>query len=476
MQRAVILEDGPMGTRIHGGPDDEGLQGPGRWEYNACPPGGAALARGSMTKDGPVLWKPFSEKVSSQLEQAYLRSDPFCDLGVIGGQQRIVQFGRWCDEAASTEHPFQASTDEPWKKRSVRRVSALPEALGFSQPDSEPDPAPATPAAARPDPTPCEVPSRRVGEVVYYHSTSNGGWVASVVTHVHADGAIEINQKPGTLFTKEDQATKVRTPPVLLDAAAMAPAAPDTAPDRRVGDVVEYLSRRNNGWIACAVTQVHPDGSIEISVKPGERLKKEDQLQKVRAHRDCRSLATAPAPAIAVGLAPAPGPDRRKGEALEYLSDQNHGWVPCTVIDVHPDGSIEINVKAGHRISIEEQQRKVRTPDPEAAKKVVRRISLPTPAAPASSATKAYAVGDRLVYSKGGPAIVAVVKHVDANGNLTLQPEAPGASLVLAPAADVPLHMTPAPPPPQPAGAPAGIPSWVDFGTVQDSAAIMGFH
>jgi len=114
----------PLEARTHGGPEDEGgLEGQGRWEYNGSPAGGATLDRGSMRADGTAVpWARYPEEASSRLEQAYLGSQRFCDLGVVGGQYRLVDFGQWCDEAAVREHPFQKSAAQPWKERSVRRV------------------------------------------------------------------------------------------------------------------------------------------------------------------------------------------------------------------------------------------------------------------------------------------------------------------------------------------------------------------
>jgi len=50
----------------------------------------------------------------------------------------------------------------------------------------------------------------------------------------------------------------------------------------------------------------------------------------------------------------------RQGQRVEYFSNSNGGWIPCTVLRVRVDGAVELNVRAGDWIGGDEQRRKLR--------------------------------------------------------------------------------------------------------------------
>lgn len=230
-----------------------------------------------------------------------------------------------------------------------------------------------------------------MGAEVQYYSVTLPGWISCKIAAVDgSSGAVQVDCKPGHWIYAAEQASRIRALPaadvyrydagdlvefmdegghwvacrvfnvegdgtVVLDTTPMArvPAgataqrvrAQPTKP-RALGESVEYYSARYTSWLSCTVTAAHPDGSIEISVKPGYRMSKEEQLEKVRSPVGEREDAS----------------KRHVGQTLEYNSSSAGGWIACRCTKVGEDGSIQIDMKPHYDISPEEQARKIRVP------------------------------------------------------------------------------------------------------------------
>jgi hypothetical protein len=48
------------------------------------------------------------------------------------------------------------------------------------------------------------------------------------------------------------------------------------------------------------------------------------------------------------------------GQKLEYKSLTNGRWIPCKVVVIEPNGSLQLDVKVGHSLGAEEQAAKLR--------------------------------------------------------------------------------------------------------------------
>lgn len=232
-----------------------------------------------------------------------------------------------------------------------------------------------------------------VGQHLQYYSSTVPGWIGCVVLGVDAaTGNVQVDVRPHHWFTPEEQTGKIRAPPAtgahIYDAGdrveysmdhghhwvacrvnsvgkdgslmlgtkppVKVPAAVVKQKVRRVEgkatrtvhEAVEYFSARYNTWLPCTVTKVSPDGSIEVSVKEGYAISKEEQHQKVRS----------PAPAAA------PEGKIRVGQALEYNSKSAGGWIACVCTKVGADGSIQLDVKPDFDFTPEAIAEKIRVP------------------------------------------------------------------------------------------------------------------
>jgi len=120
---------------------------------------------------------------------------------------------------------------------------------------------------------------------------------------------------------------------------------PQTGP-YSVGDQLEYNSASQGRWVNCTVAVVEPDGSIQINVKLGYLIGFEEQAEKLRIPQE----SPAEAPAVAIG------------QRVEYHSRSLDKWIPCHITAVEPGGDIQIDVKPGHSMSKAEQLERIRLP------------------------------------------------------------------------------------------------------------------
>merc|ERR1712150_396547 len=172
-----------------------------------------------------------------------------------------------------------------------------------------------------------------VGDAVEVNTGS--AWMPCRVLKVELGGTVLLNTKPIRRFGKSDLAKYVR------------PVAPKSY---KTGDAIEYYSPTYRQWLACTVTAAHSDNSIEISIKPGFRLSREQQLEKVRVAGEAKTEAEQDTATFKVG------------QLIEYNSSSCGGWIPCHVTKVADDGIIQIDVKPAYDFTPDEQARKLRVP------------------------------------------------------------------------------------------------------------------
>lgn len=196
--------------------------------------------------------------------------------------------------------------------------------------------------------------SYSVGQDVEFYSVSSKQWVPCKVTHVEPSGSVQVEVKPGTWISLEEQAQRMRVPAAAptqsppqskgpMDRRASDPSlSGDPAPDMlALGQQVEYFSASQNRWVPSRVTHMESGGGVQVDVKPGTWIFKEDQPGKIRVPQSG---------AYAVG------------DQLEYLSASQRRWVQCRVAVVEPSGAIQLDVKLGYSICREEQAEKLRLP------------------------------------------------------------------------------------------------------------------
>lgn len=123
----------------------------------------------------------------------------------------------------------------------------------------------------------------------------------------------------------------------------------------QVGEACMYLSQSLAKWVECRVTACREDGAVELDVKPGAWLTLAEQVQKLRRQKG----STADGGGQPAG-AFSPPPRYTAGQQLQYHSVSQAAWIECTIIQVREDGAVQINVKVGHWLTIEEQTQTLR--------------------------------------------------------------------------------------------------------------------
>jgi len=99
------------------------------------------------------------------------------------------------------------------------------------------------------------------------------------------------------------------------------------------GDVAEYYSRSQGGWIPCKIIEVdRRSGKVQVNVKPGAWVRPDSDVRKVHDHSDGQHHHARFA----------------KGDSAEYYSPSYGKWVPCDITDVDPsNGNVQVSVKPG---------------------------------------------------------------------------------------------------------------------------------
>jgi len=192
--------------------------------------------------------------------------------------------------------------------------------------------------------------SYAVGQEVEFWSTSSAQWIKCKVTQADPTGSVMVEVKPNVWISMEEQSQRMRIPAVAaVPAMTLIPPQLDGRASEEndpvpeylaVGQQVEYWSTSQNKWVTCRVTHVETEGGVQVDVKPGTWIFKEDQPGRIRAPQSG---------AYSVG------------DQLEYYSASQRRWVKC-IVTVVSGANIQIDVKLGYDIGPEEQSEKLRTP------------------------------------------------------------------------------------------------------------------
>jgi len=157
-----------------------------------------------------------------------------------------------------------------------------------------------------------------------------------------------------------------------------------------VGDLVEYKSITKGEWIGALIVSVSEDGGVELDVKKNFYLYKQDQETKIRFPTSCKMEQD----------------DRwQVQETVEYYSVTSKEWIKAVVIAVNSHNEVELDVKRGYFLPVQDHHK-------------LRRIGKPACAGFESE----YVMGDRVEYmSKSlGGWIEASVVAVDVAGRVQL--------------------------------------------------------
>lgn len=158
------------------------------------------------------------------------------------------------------------------------------------------------------------------GDLLQYHSSR--GWRYCSVTAVdHETGSVQVNLKPGVWITPAEQETCLRPGP--------------TSPTKQVkdllvwavGDNAAFYSRTYRTWRICKITAMQDStGCVMLDLKPGCWIGRKEQQRLLRQM-----------------VLP--------GDQCECLTKDGR-WIPCVPTRVNRRGSIELDVKPGHWISL----------------------------------------------------------------------------------------------------------------------------
>lgn len=176
----------------------------------------------------------------------------------------------------------------------------------------------------------------KVGDSVTYVSTSLGQDVPTEVSAVHADGTIEVACKKGAKINARSE--NLKWPSGFFGASDMLSHA--KAANFQVGDSVEYFSTTVKAWIPTKITNVNPDGTVEIECKPGAKI---DAKSKT-LQQPTQTVSLADAKLLLVSK-------YKVGDQVEYFSGSYGKWIDCKVIEVNDNDEVQIDVKAGQWLS-----------------------------------------------------------------------------------------------------------------------------
>uniref|UniRef100_A0A7S4VAK9 Guanylate-binding protein N-terminal domain-containing protein n=1 Tax=Alexandrium monilatum TaxID=311494 RepID=A0A7S4VAK9_9DINO len=149
------------------------------------------------------------------------------------------------------------------------------------------------------------------GEVVEYHSTSQGKWIPAKVLTVNPQGTYDLDCKPDV--SPEKIRRRAQQPLGSGGSGSM----------YKIGDIVEYFGATQSRWVSAKVLKINDSGTYDLDCKP-------DVLpEKIRRPASLASAGTLYVP----------------GEVVEYFSISQGGWIPAKVLRATSNGTYDLDCK-----------------------------------------------------------------------------------------------------------------------------------
>eukprot|EP00929_Paragymnodinium_shiwhaense_P072812 TRINITY_DN36973_c0_g1_i1.p1 TRINITY_DN36973_c0_g1~~TRINITY_DN36973_c0_g1_i1.p1 ORF type:complete len:892 (-),score=250.65 TRINITY_DN36973_c0_g1_i1:160-2835(-) len=129
----------------------------------------------------------------------------------------------------------------------------------------------------------------------------------------------------------------------------------------KVHEDVEYHSSSHHCWVGCRVTGVQPSGHVQVDVKPGYWMPPEEAAKLLRR----REPAVSSVKTVVGGALPTIVAMYAVGDAVEYHSASAGRWIHAKVTHADPpSGAVQLDVKPGYWMPVEEQESKLRRQAP----------------------------------------------------------------------------------------------------------------
>eukprot|EP00927_Polykrikos_kofoidii_P065564 TRINITY_DN61300_c0_g1_i1.p1 TRINITY_DN61300_c0_g1~~TRINITY_DN61300_c0_g1_i1.p1 ORF type:complete len:927 (+),score=215.19 TRINITY_DN61300_c0_g1_i1:358-2781(+) len=126
-----------------------------------------------------------------------------------------------------------------------------------------------------------------------------------------------------------------------------------------VGQKMEYHSASAGRWIGCTITAVQAGGAVQVDCKPGTWLSPAEVGRLLRVPPAREAFRTSPAPTGSTTAGPVGA--LVVGQSVEYNSATAGRWLPCKVTSADPEGAVQLDIKPGYWMPVEEQKSKLRT-------------------------------------------------------------------------------------------------------------------
>ncbi|CAK0880244.1 unnamed protein product, partial [Prorocentrum cordatum] len=204
--------------------------------------------------------------------------------------------------------------------------------------------------------------SYKAGQMVEYFSASQQAWLKAKVLRVHTNGTYDLDCKAGVDAGKIRplgppspgpptgalRAAGVGSPGTLpgglgtVTAAALAAGSSSPPPGGGAfgpGQFVEYFSASQQAWMRAKVTALNADGTFNLDCKPNVTQDKIRPLPSVSTQSVVRAAAGAQAGASEAMY--------KAGQTLEYFSASLQGYMKAKVLRANPDGTYDLDCKAG---------------------------------------------------------------------------------------------------------------------------------
>mmetsp|Transcript_18057 Transcript_18057/g.38584 ORF Transcript_18057/g.38584 Transcript_18057/m.38584 type:complete len:640 (+) Transcript_18057:144-2063(+) len=218
------------------------------------------------------------------------------------------------------------------------------------------------------------------GDQIDYYSNSHKDWLPAVVINADEGGRIQIDLKPNTWISREEQATRVRSRGGAPHGGV--PSVRGASPAPMMRRVPSAGPRPGSGFGQPSPMMGRAGsrpGSRGASPQPAAGIRRTPSIGAMGGGQPS-SRAASPmiqrSPSYGGGPTPGwhPSPGRqspsvagnsvisvfRKGDQVDYWSPSHKDWLPATVINTDEDGRIIIDLKPNTWLSKEDQQQRVR--------------------------------------------------------------------------------------------------------------------